>query len=718
MSRCITTMHRLLALAMILGLIPAATVNAYIPELYDPRKPGSNPGEIYQNQIIVRFVPGVAARMHAERIGKGLGINDAAANTAAPDVEPFDPATVAGLTPSMTAAHRAEKLVARDPAVKAALLKSGLADKAAFEKAAKAIEIEAAKSTFGPIGLYTIDLAPGKDPVLACREMLQRSDVVYAEPKRVYRTFATPNDANYFLQWSLERIGVPEAWDYVDMVPLRTNPDRIGVIVIDSGVRLTHKDIASVASIDRAVDVFPFNGDAYAQNDPNLYDANGHGTAVAGIAMALRNNASASTYPGGGIAGIASNGNATDPGFDLYTVNCEDGNFVQNWWEGVYWFEDSGASVVNMSFGSYGGSPMRIEVDAMRTLAQANMLAFVSSGNNDGNADITFPAAFSTAVSVGGIDSEDLRVSRPKWWYGSNYGETLDIMGVSQTDRFWAGDGVIVLNGNYSILTIGNLSDTGFLPEMNGTSAAAPHLTGVAAAMKYVNPDLNSAQIRNILYRTAQDQIGDPIEDIPGKDIYYGHGLVNAFAAVQLAYATEGFGSESGGDDPYEFVGTYVNDDGTTSPIPNNTAQNARESEDLLGRWMTEYLGPGISWDRDWYTIPVFEVDSTVRIEVFHHRADGRVRVSLHHPFTGNTLAYVEEDEDYAYIDRKVPTSGNFGIKVDGSLLGAGYDLRITVYPPGEVPPNPAPPETDPLADFGLIARDTAVEAARWSFYP
>ncbi len=63
----------------------------------------------------------------------------------------------------------------------------------------------------------------------------------------------------------------------------------------------------------------------------------------------------------------------------------------------------------------------------------------------------------------------------------------------------------------------------------SGTSMATPHVAGVVALMRQANPNLTSAQVREILLDTATD-LGPQ-----GNDNSYGMGIVNAYAAVQRA---------------------------------------------------------------------------------------------------------------------------------------------------------------------------------------
>jgi subtilisin family serine protease len=62
-----------------------------------------------------------------------------------------------------------------------------------------------------------------------------------------------------------------------------------------------------------------------------------------------------------------------------------------------------------------------------------------------------------------------------------------------------------------------------------GTSMASPHVAGVAALVLAANPALTPDQVETTLTSTATD-LG-----AAGRDNQFGHGLVNAFAAVTAA---------------------------------------------------------------------------------------------------------------------------------------------------------------------------------------
>jgi len=60
-------------------------------------------------------------------------------------------------------------------------------------------------------------------------------------------------------------------------------------------------------------------------------------------------------------------------------------------------------------------------------------------------------------------------------------------------------------------------------------------VSGVAALIASVKPDVTQDQMRALLCAGADDEVGDPAEDTPGFDIYYGWGRLNAYNSLVLA---------------------------------------------------------------------------------------------------------------------------------------------------------------------------------------
>lgn len=310
----------------------------------------------------------------------------------------------------------------------------------------------------------------------------------------------TPNDPLYFNnQWSHFNNGSftysPStndadidsdlAWDIT-----QGDPNLI-VAILDSGLKLDHPEFSG-----RLIAGYDFvNGDAVPSDD------HGHGTNVAGIALATGNNSI-------GYAGVNWNSKVM-----ICKVLDNNNNGFYSWWaNAIYYAVDNGAKVINLSAGGNGASSL-LE-NAVNYAYNNNVSVVVSSGNQ--NATIQYPAKYANAIAVGSTNSNDKR-SSPFFWNatsGSNFGIELDF----------------VAPGNY-IFGLNHLSNTDYSYYWGGTSQAAPHMTGVISLLLSINPALTVNEIRNVLQQSSQDQVGDSFDTV-GWDQYYGYGRINAFNAI------------------------------------------------------------------------------------------------------------------------------------------------------------------------------------------
>lgn len=147
------------------------------------------------------------------------------------------------------------------------------------------------------------------------------------------------NDPAFAQQWALPRIGAPAAWS------LSTGAGvRIGIV--DTGVDLAHEDLAG--KVVASTSCIGSSGDA-SKCSGSGQDDNGHGTHVAAIAVASKDNSK-------GMAGVA-----PDAMLVVAKVLSSDGSGnVDDINAGVKWVVDHGAKVVNLSLADPIFGPNRL----------------------------------------------------------------------------------------------------------------------------------------------------------------------------------------------------------------------------------------------------------------------------------------------------------------------------------------------------------------------
>jgi hypothetical protein len=287
----------------------------------------------------------------------------------------------------------------------------------------------------------------------------------------------------------------------------------IRVAVIDDGVE-NHEDL---------------NGRVLLGFTPRNVNGNGapintsaHGEACAGIIAATQNNNI-------GIAGIA-------PLCNIVPINIfYGGETTADVANGINWAWNQGqASVLSNSWGYITSSQTQPGFDVIiqaitnaRTQGRSGKGSIVvfASGNNYGNGvnDVSFPANVNGVITVGACNntppSGDI-------WYYSERGASMDLVAPS---------GDVNLLGD--VTTTDRMGAAGYEPgnytsRFGGTSAACPQVSGIAALMLSLNPNLTENQVTGMLQTTATDM------GTTGFDNTFGYGRANGCAAVRQAFST------------------------------------------------------------------------------------------------------------------------------------------------------------------------------------
>jgi len=220
--------------------------------------------------------------------------------------------------------------------------------------------------------------------------------------------------------------------------------------------------------------------------------------------------------------------------------------------EGINWAWQHGADVISNSWGST--VQYQIIDDAINNAITQGRngkgCVVVFASGNDNLSTVSYPASLQNVIAVGAISPCGQRKSLSSCdgeSWGSNYGLNLSIVApgvlIPTTDRQGnAGynPNIHIHTGNGGNKVTQDFTNQDYTVWFNGTSAACPHVAGVAALVLSVNPNLTGQQVRDIIESTAQKVGGYNYQTTSGRpngtwNNEVGYGLVNAYAAVQAA---------------------------------------------------------------------------------------------------------------------------------------------------------------------------------------
>ena len=352
----------------------------------------------------------------------------------------------------------------------------------------------------------------------------------------VSQIITTPNDQYYLqgLQWGLRTINAAEAWSSAAHVPFLTSGATIAVI--DTGINTSHEDLAGQIIVGTNWCAQTIGEQCIGQST-DINDDNGHGTMVAGIAAAITNNGMGVASPAYRARIIAEKANV--PTTELLFTSAI-----------ALAISDAtarGARVINIS--SASNIPSHAMDLAIKD-AVAKGVVVVASAGNYGNSTPSFPAAFANVISVAASDQNN---SRSMWNVlgvpnspcdssqpASNYG-TWTTVYAPGSQIFGLLSDVSTGQGAYGYYG-GSLSGCAG----NGTSFAAPLVSGIVSLMLAVNPDLSPASVKEIIQSTAvytgnTDPLGDPISVVDaGAAIEHAIGLRPTPATIMVNATLDG----------------------------------------------------------------------------------------------------------------------------------------------------------------------------------
>ena len=346
-------------------------------------------------------------------------------------------------------------------------------------------------------------------------------------------TSAAPAGANEeVFNWGAVAMHAREA----EAVNVKRAP--VTVAVVDSGVEDTHPDLEGRVDMSRSVKC-SVNGVA-TQDFYGWRDEFYHGTHVAGIIAANHNDI--------GIDGIA-------PEASIVAIEATNDNrliYPEYVTCAFMWAASHGVDVVNNSYSMdpwVYWSPTDPEQAAgleaaTRSIkyAQGQGLAVIAAAGNEGvdidnptidsgsptdvptptknravNGGIRVPSMLDGVAQVSAVGQAynvkpGLSLGRAEF---SNYGNTIDF--AAPGDQIYSTVPLLFYPSGYAVA--------------DGTSMATPHVSGIAALIKSVHPELTGAQVIDLMKKQAAANYGRLNAPIDGRE-YRGYGFLDALVAV------------------------------------------------------------------------------------------------------------------------------------------------------------------------------------------
>ena len=399
-------------------------------------------------------------------------------------------------------------------------------------------------------------LAPGVDPAATARALAAVPGIEAAWVERRYRV-AWADDGARFLgpgassprspapatpgavtlspddpqfvdgtQWGLRNTGsgpyggvagvdvrAEAGWD------VTTGSTAIPIAIVDTGLDLGHPELAGLLAdgtprIDRA-----YNSSVESPG-ASAADSVGHGTIVAGVALARTNDGP--RLGGRGVAGMAGGAGGDSAGCRVLAIKATPGRLLDalstELAEGIVYAVTHGARALNLSFG--GDDDDDTLLDAVSYASRRGCIVVCGAGN--------------------GLDA------RPQYpGYYARYGAGLSIAALRpdgtlarfssrgpQVDVAAPGENIHSTYLTYENAFQSPLRD---YAASSGTSFAAPFVTGLAGLATALQPSLVDNEFQAILRHTARD-LG-----APGRDDTYGWGIPDAGALLAFVAPPRSF---------------------------------------------------------------------------------------------------------------------------------------------------------------------------------
>ena len=293
---------------------------------------------------------------------------------------------------------------------------------------------------------------------------------------------------------------------------------------LDSQIKGKSYDLDFNARQTLGDNLYDINDKFYGNNNViGSKDLESHGTHVAGIVAASRNNKK-------GVNGVANN-------VKIMAVRVvPDGDeHDKDVALGIRYAVDNGAKIINTSFGK-GYSPNKKWVyDAIKYAAKKDVLIVNAAGNDGKDIDITKTYPNDSEDLVNEISDNVLTIGAMSLHYDEKLPANFSNFGKTNVDVFAPGVDIYA-----------TMPKDKYTPN-SGTSMAAPSTAGIAALVRSYYPKLSASQVKHILMNSgikinfevikpgSQSRANPNGEKVPFSDLCVSGRVVNAYNALKMA---------------------------------------------------------------------------------------------------------------------------------------------------------------------------------------
>ncbi len=333
--------------------------------------------------------------------------------------------------------------------------------------------IDAVKAVKSEDGLYFIQFEDEEKASEAAEILASQSNVDYVQPDSIitiddevssssYKvsTSASSSSTYGIWSWGVDYMGIDS---FAEQVKSCVGSNTIKIAVVDTGIYKHPKFSSHIIS-----------GINYIESESGTNDLNGHGTHVTGIIYDCLRGLNVKIMPVK-ILDQTGTGSVGEMGL------------------GIRYAADKGCKVINLSVNIKGDDHDDYLHASVEYAVEKNCVVVNSSGNAGKTVKYGCPADVSDAIVVGAINNKGSLASF------SNKGNTVDVVA----------PGV----GIYSTYL-----QSGFTT-LDGTSMAAPHITGLATLIRLAYPSYSAAKVESVIKGYAKD-LGNS-----GFDTSYGYGM-------------------------------------------------------------------------------------------------------------------------------------------------------------------------------------------------